>query len=52
VFSFFVNYIFSVNKKIVKDGATPIIRAAKNGHIEVLKALLSAGAYVDEGNKV
>ena len=36
----------------LKRGETPLLRAAKNGHLEVVKKLISAGASVDISDKV
>ena len=35
-----------------KDGFTPLILAAQEGHLEVVQALLAAKAMVDQPNKV
>ena len=36
----------------MQDGWTPLFRAAKNGHLEVIKVLIKRGAQVQHQDKV
>jgi len=35
-----------------QDGTTPLLIASKNGHLDVVKELLSKGAAVDKADRV
>lgn len=47
-----LNEKVSINWKDTRYGMTPLICAASNGHIDVLKLLISAGADLDLKDKV
>ena len=36
----------------LQNGWTPLYRAAQNGHVEVVHALIAAGAFVNEAENV
>ena len=46
------NIFMYVVYHIQQDGTTPLYIAALNGHIEVLKYLVSCGAVIDKADKV
>ena len=37
---------------ILQDGRCPLYMASSNGHVEVVKTLIEAGAKVNQANKV
>ena len=37
---------------VLQDGWTPLVRASQNGHLEVVKSLIEAGANVNHTTKV
>ena len=37
---------------VLQDGVTPLVAASQEGHLEVLKSLIEAGANVNHATKV
>ena len=37
---------------VLQDGVTPLVIASENGHLEIVKSLIEAGANVDHTIKV
>ena len=37
---------------VLQDGGTPLVAASQNGHLEIMKSLIEAGANVNHTTKV
>ena len=37
---------------LLQDGCSPLFTASRNGHLDVVKTLLEAGANINQANKV
>ena len=45
-----IRFYFGVSAVVQTDGATPLYIASRNGHVEVVRALVGAGAAVNQAD--